>query len=101
MEVETRTLEEVEEMMGLVESGRAPAVTRIMLDNMAHRDASQPGVQRPSRLIACLVSGLYTSFGCTVCMCSLVLQRLLCSTAKMRDPIQCGCQTEPREEGET
>ena len=55
MEVETRTLKEVEELMGLVESGRAPAVTRIMLDNMAQRDAAQPGAPDFLRLIACLV----------------------------------------------
>ena len=89
MEVETRTLEEVEEMMGLVESGRAPAVTRIMLDNMAHRDASQPGAQRFSRLIVCLVSGLFASLCWTLCMDHLVLQLLLCSIVKMLSPIRC------------
>ena len=43
VEVETRSLEEVRELLTLHSSGKADHVTRIMLDNMAKKDASQPG----------------------------------------------------------
>ena len=42
-EVETRSLEEVQEIVALYDSGKASKVTRVMLDNMAHSDDSQPG----------------------------------------------------------
>jgi hypothetical protein len=47
MEVETRSLEEVEEVVRLLEAGKASKVTRIMLDNMAHVDPSLPGSPHP------------------------------------------------------
>jgi hypothetical protein len=34
IEVETRTLEEVQEVLGVLRSGGAPNVIRVMLDNM-------------------------------------------------------------------
>lgn len=43
VEVETRSLEEVQELLDLKSKGKANHVTRIMLDNMAKRDADQPG----------------------------------------------------------
>lgn len=43
VEVETRSLEEVRELLDLQSSGMAKHVTRIMLDNMAIRDKCQPG----------------------------------------------------------
>ena len=43
IEVETRTLDEVHELMDMVKQGEAPGVTRIMLDNMAVSDPSKPG----------------------------------------------------------
>ena len=43
VEVETRSLEEVQELLNLQSKGKAKHVTRIMLDNMARKDASQPG----------------------------------------------------------
>lgn len=59
LEVETRLLEEVEELMALVEGGGAPSVTRIMLDNMAKADTSRPGAPvlglekcRPTTVVA-------------------------------------------------
>jgi len=44
MEVETRSLEEVRELMHLVDGGKAAKVTRIMLDNMAQLNPACPGV---------------------------------------------------------
>ncbi|MFM9169313.1 MAG: hypothetical protein ACKOTD_04100, partial [Phycisphaerales bacterium] len=46
VELETRTLDEVDEAISILEGGGAPHVTRIMLDNMARRDASQPEESR-------------------------------------------------------
>ncbi|GBG00217.1 nicotinate-nucleotide pyrophosphorylase chloroplastic [Raphidocelis subcapitata] len=43
VELETRTLAEVDEALAIIASGAAPHVTRIMLDNMSKRDAGQPG----------------------------------------------------------
>lgn len=43
VEVETRTLEEVDEIIEIISSGRSKVVTRIMLDNMAKSDSSKPG----------------------------------------------------------
>ena len=43
VEVETETLEQVQEVLDLQSQGKAGHVTRIMLDNMAKKDASQPG----------------------------------------------------------
>lgn len=43
MEVETRSLEEVRELMHLVDGGKAAKVTRIMLDNMAQLNPACPG----------------------------------------------------------
>ncbi|KAF5836838.1 quinolinate phoshoribosyltransferase [Dunaliella salina] len=43
VEVETRTLEEVEQCVHELASGRAPHVSRVMLDNMTRLDASCPG----------------------------------------------------------
>lgn len=42
-EVETRTLDEVGELMDLIASGGASYITRIMLDNMARANPKQPG----------------------------------------------------------
>lgn len=45
IEVETRTFEEVDEVVGLLQatrgSGQTSRVTRVMLDNMVKRDASK------------------------------------------------------------
>ena len=44
VEVETRTIEEVREAIGLLQqAGRPARINRIMLDNMARPDASAPG----------------------------------------------------------
>lgn len=43
VEIETRSLEEVRELIDLYDSGKAEKVTRIMLDNMAHLDPLQAG----------------------------------------------------------
>jgi nicotinate-nucleotide pyrophosphorylase (carboxylating) len=43
IEVETRTLEEVQELLACLDAGRGKGVTRVMLDNMARRDASCSG----------------------------------------------------------
>ncbi|KIZ01665.1 nicotinate-nucleotide pyrophosphorylase (carboxylating) [Monoraphidium neglectum] len=43
VELETRTLEEVDLALEILGSGAAPHVSRIMLDNMARRDTSKPG----------------------------------------------------------
>ena len=42
-EVETRSLEEVTELVDLYDRGQASRVTRVMLDNMAFPDPSHPG----------------------------------------------------------
>lgn len=51
VEVETRSLEEVQELMDLQSSGKAKHVTRIMLDNMAVRDKRQPGKHYTQHLL--------------------------------------------------
>ncbi|KAF8066371.1 hypothetical protein HT031_002695 [Scenedesmus sp. PABB004] len=43
VEVETRNLEEVQQVLAVLRSGAAPHVARVMLDNMARRDAACPG----------------------------------------------------------
>ncbi|GAX77228.1 hypothetical protein CEUSTIGMA_g4674.t1 [Chlamydomonas eustigma] len=43
IEVETRTLEEVDEILEVIRSNEAPHVTRVMLDNMTRLDASCEG----------------------------------------------------------
>uniref|UniRef100_A0A7S0WZN1 Nicotinate-nucleotide pyrophosphorylase [carboxylating] n=1 Tax=Chlamydomonas leiostraca TaxID=1034604 RepID=A0A7S0WZN1_9CHLO len=43
IEVETRTLAEVDEVVAALDAGQAPHVTRVMLDNMTKHDPSQPG----------------------------------------------------------
>lgn len=43
IEVETRTLEEVDEIVRILDSGAAPHVKRVMLDNMTRLDGAQPG----------------------------------------------------------
>lgn len=58
-EVETRTLEEVEELCGLVDAGKAPAVTRIMLDNMVKRTPGQPFMYIDGNLGTGLIPVLY------------------------------------------
>ncbi|KAI8469620.1 MAG: Quinolinate phosphoribosyl transferase [Monoraphidium minutum] len=54
VELETRTLEEVDLALQILGSGDAPHVTRVMLDNMARRDASLPGGVDVSMLRAAL-----------------------------------------------
>ena len=43
MEVETRTLDELKEVLAILDSSPASGITRIMLDNMTRRDAAAPG----------------------------------------------------------
>eukprot|EP00878_Enallax_costatus_P009576 GHUV01010006.1.p1 GENE.GHUV01010006.1~~GHUV01010006.1.p1 ORF type:complete len:318 (+),score=94.69 GHUV01010006.1:333-1286(+) len=43
IEVETRNLDEVQQVLSILDSGKAPHVTRVMLDNMTTRDPSCPG----------------------------------------------------------
>ena len=43
IEVETRTLEEVQEVLQCLEKDKHSLVKRLMLDNMARLDASAPG----------------------------------------------------------
>lgn len=43
VEVETRTLDEVDQVCSILDSGTAPHVTRVMLDNMAKRDSNSEG----------------------------------------------------------
>ncbi|WIA22958.1 hypothetical protein OEZ86_009885 [Tetradesmus obliquus] len=43
VEVETSSLEQVQQILDVIASGAAPHVTRVMLDNMTRRDASCPG----------------------------------------------------------
>ena len=45
VEVETRTLEEVDEVVGLLDSTSPPRISRVMLDNMAHTPSASPGTQ--------------------------------------------------------
>ena len=42
LEVETRTLEELEEVLRILDSSPSSGITRIMLDNMTRKDAAQP-----------------------------------------------------------
>jgi hypothetical protein len=49
IEVETRDLGEVREVLALLAADGAVRVDRIMLDNMARLDAGQPGARRPRR----------------------------------------------------
>eukprot|EP00798_Chlamydomonas_sp_ICE-L_P010110 gene10110-8012_t len=43
VEVETRTLEEVDEVLAIIKSGNCPHVSRVMLDNMTKLDSEAPG----------------------------------------------------------
>ena len=52
IEVETRDLGEVREVLALLDGGAGVRVDRIMLDNMARRDPSAPGAPR-RRELAC------------------------------------------------
>ena len=45
IEVETRTLDEVKEVLEFLESDKHTLVKRLMLDNMVKRDSSAPGTQ--------------------------------------------------------
>ena len=45
IEVETRTLEEVQEVLSLMDHQQHEGVARLMLDNMTRLDSSKPGVQ--------------------------------------------------------
>ena len=45
VEVETRTLEEVDEVVGLLESTNPPRISRVMLDNMARPSSAFLGAQ--------------------------------------------------------
>ena len=54
VEVETRTLSEVEEVVNLLDSGKYGCITRIMLDNMTRKDASCPSGIDVSTLKAAL-----------------------------------------------
>ena len=50
VEVEGRTLGEVREVLGILDAaGGKSGITRIMLDNMARRDAAAPGAGRLRR----------------------------------------------------
>lgn len=44
IEVETRTLEEVQEVLSLMDHQQHEGVARLMLDNMTRLDSSKPGV---------------------------------------------------------
>ena len=46
IEVETRTLEEVQEVLSLMDHQQHEGVARLMLDNMTRLDSSKPGVTR-------------------------------------------------------
>jgi len=50
IEVETRTLEEVQEVLQFVESDKHSLVKRLMLDNMTKLDPSAPGTHCWARL---------------------------------------------------
>ena len=52
MEVETRTLEEVDEVVELLDSTRPPRISRVMLDNMAQPTGSSGTFLTPSVLTA-------------------------------------------------
>ena len=43
IEVETRTLEEVQEVLRLLQTDKQCMVTRVMLDNMTKQDPAAPG----------------------------------------------------------
>lgn len=45
IEVETRTLQEVQEVLQLLQTDKHCMVTRLMLDNMTKRDPAAPGKQ--------------------------------------------------------
>ena len=45
IEVETRTLEEVQEVLSLMDHQQHDGVARLMLDNMTRLDSSKPGVR--------------------------------------------------------
>ena len=45
IEVETRTLEEVQEVLSLMDHQQHEGVARLMLDNMTRLDSSKPGVR--------------------------------------------------------
>lgn len=77
VEVETRTLEEVKELLQLVQDGKAKHVTRIMLDNMTSRDPERPG--RVSKLslgcpkaTALLVASVVAQHCCSASYITLV-----------------------------
>lgn len=50
IEVETRTLEEVQEVLHFLESDKHSLVKRLMLDNMTKLDSSAPGIHCWARL---------------------------------------------------
>ena len=52
IEVETRDLGEVREVLALLAAEPAARVDRIMLDNMARLDASAPGARPPCAAVA-------------------------------------------------
>lgn len=73
IEVEARTMDEVELVVECLASGNFPLLTRVMLDNMARRDASMPGALRssPCRYLVCsstssdqVASSIACSAGC-------------------------------------
>jgi nicotinate-nucleotide pyrophosphorylase len=64
IEVETRDLGEVREVLALLAADGAVRVDRIMLDNMARLDAGQPGARRPCRadtLYVCVARSVHVS----------------------------------------
>ena len=53
IEVETRTLDEVKEVLQFLESDKHSLVKRLMLDNMVKRDSSAPGKEHA--VLSCFV----------------------------------------------
>lgn len=73
IEVETRSLEEVRELLACIEGDAGGAVTRVMLDNMTPPDASKPGAPQDAGTCNVLALPVLShphpslTIACTVC----------------------------------
>ena len=88
LEVETRSLAEVEELMQLVESGGAPRVTRVMLDNMATASPVSPLGSPLATLLegACIVILKHTTLQAWTPSCCKLQSSGLVTGLRQRPP---------------